>query len=125
MTSRWSHTMPQSALACRDCVCLSLSLRPRKAQAEARLRLRPVANSAREWSTVPDPACGRRVEGTRVSAPSVDSDRGRSAELAAPVLRTSRLRLKRWMDLVIGVPALIILLPVFVLVAIIIRLDSA
>jgi lipopolysaccharide/colanic/teichoic acid biosynthesis glycosyltransferase len=60
-----------------------------------------------------------------VSAPSVDSDRGRSAELAAPVLRTSRLRLKRWMDLVIGVPALIILLPVFVLVAIIIRLDSA
>ena len=36
----------------------------------------------------------------------------------------SHLRLKRWMDLVIGVPALIVLSPVLALVAIIVRLDS-
>jgi lipopolysaccharide/colanic/teichoic acid biosynthesis glycosyltransferase len=48
----------------------------------------------------------------------------RSSALATPSARTSRLRLKRWMDLLISTAALIVLSPLFVLVAIIVRLDS-
>ena len=44
--------------------------------------------------------------------------------LAVPELRASRLRVKRWMDLAIGVPLLIVLAPVFALVAVLIRWDS-
>jgi len=59
-----------------------------------------------------------------VSWSSVDSDRGGSSDRVAPQAQARRLRLKRWMDLVIGVPALIVLAPIFALVAIIVRLDS-
>jgi lipopolysaccharide/colanic/teichoic acid biosynthesis glycosyltransferase len=48
----------------------------------------------------------------------------RSSTLAAPRARTSHLRLKRWMDALISTAALIVLSPLFALVAILVRLDS-
>lgn len=59
-----------------------------------------------------------------MSAPPLDSDRRRSAEVGASHRRASRLRLKRCTDLLIAVPALILLSPMLALIALIIRLDS-
>jgi lipopolysaccharide/colanic/teichoic acid biosynthesis glycosyltransferase len=59
-----------------------------------------------------------------VGAPSVESDRERSSELEAREARTSYLRLKRWMDLLVSAGTLVVLFPILALIAIIIRLDS-
>jgi len=56
-----------------------------------------------------------------MSAPSVDSE---TSERAAVQSLASPLRVKRALDLLVTVPALILLAPLFALVALIIRLDS-
>jgi lipopolysaccharide/colanic/teichoic acid biosynthesis glycosyltransferase len=58
------------------------------------------------------------------SSPAADSDRCRSAQLAAPSARAVQLALKRCLDLCVGALLLVLLSPVLGAAAIIVRLDS-